>query len=121
MIISADPFHSPENIGKMPAKCSSVAMQFINHDILQIGKYKIKSIFTVVRQESCIQHLRIRQDNIRTLPDPAAFCRHRISIIDPCRYTPLTKILQYRSQYPILITCKCFRRINKNRTRQRIL
>ena len=73
----------------MPAKCSSVAVQFINHDIIQIGKYKIKSIFTVVGQESCIQHLRIRQNNIRTLPDPAAFCRHRISIIDPCRYAPL--------------------------------
>lgn len=60
MIILADSVHPPENIRKMGTKCAPVTVQFIDHNISQICKDKVKPILTVIRKKCRVQHFRIR-------------------------------------------------------------
>ena len=105
----------------MGAERSSVAMQLIDHDIFQISKNKIKPVFTVIRQERRVQHLRVGQNNIRVLSDPAALRLHRIAVIDTRRNSSFSKVLKNRLKRPVLIRRKCFRRIDKYRSGERIV
>ena len=57
-------------------------MQFIQYDILQIGKNKIKTIFAVVWKHGTIQHIRIGKNDIGTLPDPFPLIRRGISVVN---------------------------------------
>ena len=105
----------------MGAESPSVAVQLINDNIFQICKNKIKPVFAVIRQKRRIQHLRVRQDEIRAFSDPAPLRRHRIPVIDSRRDPSLSEILKKRLQCPVLIRGKRLCRIDKDRPGERIL
>ena len=69
----------------------------------------------MVRQKRRVQHLRVGQDDIRTLPDPAPLRLHRIPVIDPCRNPPFSKIFKERLKRPVLVCGERFRRIDEDR------
>jgi hypothetical protein len=56
---------SPQHIRQMTSKHSAVGVQFIEHDVTQV--LEKAHPFRVVGQDSGVQHVRIREDDVSAL------------------------------------------------------
>src|SRR5207253_1392568 len=74
----ADAPETPQKIGKMTPIYAAVVMQLVHYHIPQVLEELCPT--GVMRQDSGVQHVRIRKDHVRALPDGFAGVLRRVPI-----------------------------------------
>ncbi len=83
-IQAREPTQAPDHVPDVRPEDAAVHVCLVDDDVAQVVEDVGPTV--VVRQDADVQHVRIRQDHVRRVPDlPAAF-RLRISVIDGRAY-----------------------------------
>ena len=111
---AGQPPQPPQDVGDVRAEDAAVDVRLVDHDVAQVREHVAPAV--VVRQHAHVEHVRVREDEVRPLADLPALLAGRVAVVD--RRPQLRE--PERRELPRLVLRERLRRVEVERAQLRL-
>ena len=114
VVCAGKPAEPPEHVGDVRPEHSAVDVRLVDDHVAEVREHVAPAV--VMRQDAHVEHVRVRQDHVRPLPDLPAPLSLGVPVVDR-RLDPLHAELAERAR---LVLSECLRRVEVQRSALRL-